>query len=123
MYKLYNPDLDKMSSMELIKHFIQHGINEKHRIYNLKTYTNNYNFDVNIYKICNIDLQHLSDNKLLNHFIKSGINESRVFNINLLIKKYKLDSKYIEEYKKFIINKNYDEIKLYFKKIISDKIF
>ncbi len=112
-----------MTDIELLQHFIVCGINEKHRIYNFKTLINKYNFDINIYKICHVDLQDFSNDDLLLHFTRYGSNEIRIYNINLLVQKYNLDSKYIKEYNELIINKNYDEIKLYINELISYKNF
>ena len=107
-----------MSTLELIKHYTKHGINEN-RIYNYTTAAEYHNFDANIYRFYNFDIKNLSYIQLIEHYINHGLYEDRIYNINSLVTKYKLNTKYIEEYKKFIINKNYDEIKLYLKNLIT----
>ena len=118
IYKSYNSDLNNLSTLELIKHYTKHGINEN-RIYNYTTAAEYHNFDANIYRFYNFDIKNLSYIQLIEHYINHGLYEDRIYNINSLVTKYKLNTKYIEEYKKFIINKNYDEIKLYLKNLIT----
>jgi hypothetical protein len=72
IYGKYN-DLENLSNDNLIKHYIEHGKNEK-RVYKLPD-----NFNVNSYKKMNLDLIHLNDNDLIKHYVNYGINENRNF--------------------------------------------
>ena len=80
MYKLLNPDLDKILGNNLNKytiHLIDNGIQEKrpykiqHLIpdFNIELYRNNYS-----------DLNKLNDIELVKHYYEYGIKEERIYN-------------------------------------------
>jgi hypothetical protein len=81
IYKSLNKDLQVLSDISAMFHYINNGKNENRK------YKSNYSlpddFDPVIYKKLNKDLQFLSDTEAVNHYLLNGIDEKRKY------KKYK----------------------------------
>jgi GR25 family glycosyltransferase involved in LPS biosynthesis len=79
IYKNLNSDLSHMNEEELIKHYINYGINEK-RIYKYK-YNLPIDFNPYIYKNYYNDISNLSDEDLEKHYFLNGFIEQRLYNL------------------------------------------
>jgi hypothetical protein len=97
VYKNINKDLENISNIDAINHYINFGKKEKrfYREEDFKKYMDEEknkkklnkdddplsDFDVKIYKELNYDLQQLSDQEAIEHFIVHGIKEKRKYKI------------------------------------------
>lgn len=91
-YGCYYPDLNALSSENLLKHYIKYGKAEG-RWAGIDYKTEEILFDANIYSECNNDLKQAYGNdgdKLIRHWYKYGIAEGRVASIAYNPELYKL---------------------------------
>ena len=98
IYYNFNEDLESLNKYELLKHWIDYGVNEG-RIHNKESFFIHYpNLNLEIYKLCNQDLKNIDEIELMLHWYNLGSKEERVFNIEI--------------YKERHININFDLIRL-----------
>ena len=83
IYYNFNEDLESLSKYELLKHWIDYGVNEG-RINNKESFFIHYpNLNLEIYKLCNLDLKNMDEIELMLHWHNLGSKEERVFNIEI----------------------------------------
>jgi len=75
-YKKYNSDLNNISDIEAILHYIRHGKYEN-RVYKYKNIPEDFN--VSNYKKYNVDLKNYSDIDAKNHYELYGYKENRIY--------------------------------------------
>ena len=74
-YKILNSDLKDLNDIQLIDHYLTHGIKEG-RLYK---HSLPKDFNVRLYKTLNSDLKNLNITQLIDHYLKNGINEGRPY--------------------------------------------
>ena len=77
-YKIFNPDLKKLSNNQLLIHFRKSNLTEN-KIYSIETFFNKYPyFDCDQYKLYNIDIIINDKYELMYHWHSIGLNENRI---------------------------------------------
>jgi hypothetical protein len=79
-YKEINPDLSEMSSIELLKHYLEYRQREN-RTFQTEPLLLPEDFDPKTYKILNPDLYNFNDYELKRHYLDHGIKEKRTYKL------------------------------------------
>jgi hypothetical protein len=108
-YKLFNPDLKRLSNNQLLIHFKKNSSIEN-RIYSIETFFNKYPyFDCDQYKFYNIDIIISDKYELMYHWHSIGLNENRICSdkyFNMIYPNFQINNSEINNLTNFYEIKN-----------------